>query len=229
MNYEIETIGNEGNKVIVIDDLYPDPFGLIEMAAKMAPFPDHSKISYYPGLRRNFTSQDFAALNYVNSLLSHLAKPIFEAYGYREVRATSGGFSLVTYRPEDLTAIQKNPHFDFNEPNKFAILQYLSPNDNSGTSFYRHKSTGFEFISEERVEHFIETIDHEVNKSAPRTGYINSSNELFERVASFEGKFNRILIYQGAVLHSGNISANANFSPDPKIGRLTANLFAEAR
>ena len=228
MKLKVETIGSEGNKVIIIDDLYPNPYDLIEMAAKMAPFPDHSKISYYPGLRRNFTNQDFAAMNYINSLLSHLAKPISEAFGYKQVRATSGSFSLVTYRPEDLSAIQKNPHFDFNEPNKFAVLHYLSPNDYSGTSFYRHKSTGFEFISQARVGQFIETIDREV-KDAPQEGYITSSNELFEQIGTFDGKFNRILIYQGGLLHSGNISNSANFSPDPKIGRLTANLFAEAR
>jgi len=35
----------------------------------------------------------------------------------------------------------------------------------------------------------------------------------------------RMLIYQGSLLHSGIISKGMKFSADPREGRLTANLF----
>jgi hypothetical protein len=38
-----------------------------------------------------------------------------------------------------------------------------------------------------------------------------------------------LIIYQGRMLHSGLIPADATLDPDPRRGRLTANFFVQLR
>ena len=59
----------------------------------------------------------------------------------------------------------------------------------------------------------------------PKAVHGDGHAEAFERTATFDASFNRMLIYRGANLHSGRIPATCNLSPDPKLGRLTVNTF----
>lgn len=229
MKIDVATIGNEGNKVAIFDDVCPFPNSLRELAASMAPFDIQGSENYYPGVRRNFTQDDKIALSYINNLMAQIFEPLCEIFEYKDFRVHKGSFSIVTLEPEKLNPIQRIPHFDFVETNRFAILHYLSPIDYGGTAFYRHKSTGFEYISKENRDFYIKAVSAELEKKQLDDAYINQSSDLFDQTACFEGKFNRLLVYKSGVLHSGNISPDAVLSPDPKIGRLTANLFAEAR
>jgi hypothetical protein len=56
---------------------------------------------------------------------------------------------------------------------------------------------------------------------ATSAGRTNSSS----RFGAVEGIVDRIVIYQGSLLHSGIIPPGMNFSADPREGRLTANIF----
>ena len=56
--------------------------------------------------------------------------------------------------------------------------------------------------------------------------YIRGDTALFERTASVAARFNRAIFYRSNLLHSGDIAADAGLSPDPRRGRLTANLLS---
>ena len=56
-------------------------------------------------------------------------------------------------------------------------------------------------------------------------GYMCGSNAWFERVLSVEPRWNRMIVYPGTVLHSGDIASPRLLSDDPRQGRLTINGF----
>jgi hypothetical protein len=57
------------------------------------------------------------------------------------------------------------------------------------------------------------------------SGYIHGSDQFFDQIGAVEAVPDRLIIYQGSLLHSGIIPPGMPFSSDPKVGRLTANLF----
>ncbi len=65
--------------------------------------------------------------------------------------------------------------------------------------------------------------------SAGLAGYTNSSNAAFEQIGLVEAKADRVVIYQGSLLHSGIIPPDMPLSDDPRVGRLTTNLFVQAQ
>jgi hypothetical protein len=60
-------------------------------------------------------------------------------------------------------------------------------------------------------------------------GYISQSNEYFKRIGSIPAKWNRLIFYDGSVLHSGDITTPEKLSDDPLSGRLTLNGFFTCR
>ena len=59
----------------------------------------------------------------------------------------------------------------------------------------------------------------------PDSGYIHGSDDYFEQIGSVNAVADRLIIYQGSLLHSGIVPEGMRFSADPREGRLTANLF----
>jgi hypothetical protein len=57
------------------------------------------------------------------------------------------------------------------------------------------------------------------------SGYIHGSDPFFEQIGAVEAVPDRLIIYQGSLLHSGIIPGGMSFSADPREGRLTANIF----
>jgi hypothetical protein len=74
------------------------------------------------------------------------------------------------------------------------------------------------------VQRFIQTARTE-RALDDRTGYIRGSDALFEQIDAIEAVPDRLLIYQGSLLHSGIIPKGMTLSADPRKGRLTANVF----
>ena len=133
---------------------------------------------------------------------------------------------MVTHKPDTLVLQQRMPHVDNTEPYCFAILHYLSPEPQGGTSLYRHKSTGYEMITKDRLDPYLRTLESEIRRDGPPPmAYLYGSSPHFEEIASIEGRFNRLAVYNCAVLHSGQIAPDFVFSDDPLKGRLTTNIF----
>ena len=121
------------------------------------------------------------------------------------------------------------PHIDTVQPDRIALVHYLSLDDIAGTAFFRHRSTGFEMISEARCALYNARLDAELSAAGePPTGYINGDTMLFERIAHVEARYNRAVIYRSALLHSGAIRPDMPLDPDPLTGRLTVTAFLAA-
>ena len=217
-------VGNEQNPVIVIDDLLVDPRTLVEFAATAARF--LMPKNWYPGLRAEPLPQP-----YVIALIQALHPIIGEVFGL----PTAGGvntntyFGLATTLPSALSPLQRLPHFDAPNPRQVALLHYLCDSAHGGTSFYRHRATGFESIDEARQKPYFDRLNAELASGPPPARYVSGDSDLYEETARIEARFNRLVIYRSRTLHSANVNAAQGLSSDPRAGRLTANVFLAYR
>ena len=216
LTVSVTQVGAERAPVMVIDNFLAHPEELVEEAATQHPFKPFAL--YYPGVRAPIHPMYPLA---VYQILRDPIRKIFGLDGLDVVMADSD-FRMVTQGPAGLHPRQKVPHYDGADPNVIVVLHYLARQPQGGTSMYKHRQTGFERIAGNRVEPFEKAINEEL-KSATPEGFVNGDTDLFERIASFPGLFNRALIYRGISLHSGDIAADFPFDPDPLTGRLTAN------
>jgi hypothetical protein len=221
MKPELRRFGTSQSPVAVIDGFSGDASAVVEIAAALAPFPS-SAGTYYPGLRRILTEADRDAWAYVERTLEAAAPFLGGAFDFDRFDLLEASFSMVTTPPETLAPAQRAPHFDSADPGYVAILHYLS--DTPGTAFYRQRSTGIETITDANRVVFIDAARRE---SPALTGYTNGSNGHFEQIGMVEGVADRLVLYQGRLLHSGRIPEDITFSADPRRGRLTANLFIQ--
>lgn len=135
-------------------------------------------------------------------------------------------FSLVTARPQDLIPMQRFPHVDGTDPNQLAMMLYLNETDHGGTGFFRHRSTGFEALTDENFPAYRNALQADVQKSGlPDAAYVTDGAPYFEMIHKSTGAFNEAIFYRGNVLHSGIIDNSAELSADPRKGRLTINAF----
>jgi hypothetical protein len=180
---------------------------------------------FYPGIRAPTT------LAYRKSLPGLLREVVRDAFGWSsDIEVTECNFSLVTTPPANLLPFQRIPHFDGTDVNELAVLHYLSQPQQGGTSFYRHRSTGFEVITPECIARYVNAVNAEAQASGEFPAqYVNRDTPLFERIASYEAAMDRALIYRGASLHSGDIPPDFVPDPDPRTGRLTVNSFIRPR
>ena len=221
MKTVVHELGNEGNKVIVIDDAVPAVAGLIEMAAASA----FSEVvdNSYPGTRRPLRPQIDAERDYVTYLCNIAGRALHDAFGFERFQVDAAFLSLLTKRPQDANPLTRIPHYDEVLRPKYALLHFLSPRVQGGTGFYRQRRTGFERISVDRKDRFHEALrDDYAAYGEPPMAYMSGSNEGFDQIGYFEGQLNRLLIYSGALLHSAHVPDDF---ADPRTGRLTANLF----
>jgi hypothetical protein len=216
-------IGNRQSPIVIIDDFSGEVDRIIAIAADLAPFPTHQ--SYYPGSRRVISSADTAADAYVVETCQRAAQFIGGTFEIDDFELIEASFSMVTTDPSKLRRPQRAPHFDSTGQKHLALLHYLNVPARSGTAFYRQRSTGIERVTEDNLDRFVSTAKEDAAKLRPNSGYIHGSDDFFEQIGAVEALPDRLIIYQGSLLHSGIIPPGMMFSTDPGEGRLTANLF----
>ncbi|MGZ3297899.1 MAG: DUF6445 family protein [Asticcacaulis sp.] len=224
MKATIHEIGQSRSHVVVIDDFLDNARAVVDAAAALTPFPPETGTAY-PGLRRQIGPAD-AISAYVVQALRAASPHIGEGFGAPGFAVTEASFSIVTTRPEALRGVQRVPHIDSDDQSLLAILHHLHDIPDTGTAFYRHIATGMERADPQSSG----TLRQHLHAEAARienasTGFAGESNDAFEKIFAVEGRFNRLVIYQGCLLHSGIISSDFSYSADPKKGRLTANMF----
>lgn len=216
----IGTIGKERQSIIVVDNFIAQPEQLIDYAASNEGL--HSAKGLYPGVRANSPS---AYMELVRARLGELICKTFRI-SPQNVADVESFLSIVSTPPEQLQVPQRIPHIDGANPNDIAFLHYLCDERYGGTSFYRHKSTGHEYVDRTRFKPYIEVLGQEIAAlDLHPVQYMNGDNALFERIATMEAKFNRLIIYRGTSLHSGDIGSDYDFNIDPRSGRLTVTSF----
>jgi hypothetical protein len=219
---ELRRVGEAQSPVVVIDDFTGAVDDVVDLAAAMAPFPSSSG-TYYPGLRCPITVGD-AAYGYVERLLQAAGPFIGGGFDVDTFELLEASFSMVTAAPDTLDPAQRAPHFDSTDSDYLAVLHYLS--DTPGTAFFRQRATGIELVDEHNVDRFVATA-RRVNNDL--SGYTFGSNQHYEQIGQIEGVRDRLAIYRGSMLHSGIIPPDMAFSADPRLGRLTANIFVKGR
>ena len=228
MSVQCIRIGEEQTPIIVIDNFVQDPERIVELAVEMAPFP-RQEGHYYPGRRRRIIPQDGESFEYVQAVCQAIAPLMQQVYGLPGYDILDAGFSLMTLKPNELQPLQTIPHFDHHDANGYAIIHYLSKNPGGGTAFYRHDRTGFETLSEDRLAAYSEGRDKDKQAYGISFGYHSGDRSGFSELAMVEARYNRAAIYPGNLLHTGILPENFNYSPDPRAGRLTANIFVGRR
>lgn len=223
MKPELRRFGNQQSPVVVIDEFSGNANRLIDIAVDLAPYA--SQANYYPGLRRVIASGDGAADAYVVETCKRAAPFIGGAFDIEDFDLIEASFSMVTTDPAKLRSPQRAPHFDTTDQKHLALLHYLHVPEGSGTAFYRQRSTGIERVTKSNLDQFVRAAKEEAAKLRPDSGYIHGSDDFFEQIGAVEAVPDRMIIYQGSLLHSGIIPPGMNFSSDPREGRLTANLF----
>jgi hypothetical protein len=222
----LERIGQEREPVLIVEDVLRAPEELIDYAADEVSFaPAWGPQGGYPGIRAP------APLNYVETLVRSLSPVIERAFGLAGVALARAecNFSLVTRPPEALAPLQRIPHVDTIDPLQFALLHYLCPPDFGGTGFYRHRETGFEALTRERIPVYEAARERELAVLNGTPAYITGDTPHYAQTAAFEAGFNRLIVYRSRILHSGQIHAPAGLDADPRRGRLTANIFLHYR
>ncbi|MEM9532873.1 MAG: DUF6445 family protein [Pseudomonadota bacterium] len=220
--YSVQRFGEEQHPVVIIDGFVPAPGKLAKLAGAQT---FAAGGPYYPGIRAPAPPEHLAPCGPV------LEQVLREVFGVRRgVRLTETNFSLVTTPPGELKLIQRLPHFDSCDPDRFALLHYLSGTEFGGTGFYRHRATGFESLSAERLPAYESALKEEVERLGPPPGgYLLGSTAQFEQIGQVEAAPNRAVLYAGRILHSGQILKPEGLSSDPWNGRLTVNTFLESK
>ena len=223
MRPELRRLGQAASPVVIVDEFSGELDRILDIAEGLAPYPPHT--NYYPGLRRIITLADDAADSYVQETCERAAQFIAGAFDLDRFTLLEASFSMVTTSPAKLTPPQRAPHFDTTDAKHLALLHYLRVPCGSGTAFYRQRSTGIEQVTDSNVELFVRTAKADAALLPADAGYIDGSDEHFEQIGAVEGVPDRLIVYQGSLLHSGIIPPDMSFSADPREGRLTANLF----
>ena len=214
---KLTRIGRRGIAVARIDDVLRDPESVAALGFAQSYGQDRGNL--YPGLRAALPESFSIALR---SWLT----PILQRDGLLEdgqmIHRDSSYFSVVTTPSRDLLPIQRIPHYDSTDPKLIALVIYLCDTRFAGTSFYRHRRTGYEEITEATRENYQIALDHDMRvHGPPPREYMNGDNRLFEAIHSNELKFNSAIVYPGRVLHAGNIEKHFEAPQDKSGWRLT--------
>jgi hypothetical protein len=220
MTPALHRFGDSASPVVVVDDVTGAVDQVKELAAAMAPFPS-AVGTYYPGLRQPIRAGD-AAYAYVEQLLEMAAPFVGGGFDVDRFDLIDASFSMITADPASLDPAQRAPHFDSTDPGHMAILHYLS--DTAGTAFYRQRATGIEIVDNGNVAAFVTRAKRVADGLS---GYVHGTTPDYEQIGMVEGRRDRLVIYRGAMLHTGIVSPGMSFSNDPRVGRLTTNIFIQ--
>ena len=180
--------------------------------------------SFYPGVRMAISDA------YILALVRNFQAVIrdFFKLDLRTIKSAASKYSIVTSKPEELKLMQRIPHFDAPSRNSLAVIHYLCDAPDSGTAFYNHGETGYDYIDRSRLGKYEQSIVKRFQDPLRQpSGYVCGDTQDYSEIASFGAVHNRLLMYRGSSLHSGIIRPDYNFDPSPETGRLTITSFIE--
>lgn len=218
----LHRFGSDSVPVVVVDGFARDPDRWKVQANSQV-----YKVmgDFFPGRRSPVPSAYFED---VGPLLGGILRSAFGCKKHMSVERAL--YSIVSTPPAQLKLGQRVPHIDNTEPDRFAMVHYLSPEVFEGTAFYRHRSTGFEVITQESHQFFVDRLAQEFSETGvPKAQYIEGDTPLFQQIGRVDYRYNRAVIYPGNLLHC-SLTRNDRLHPDdPLTGRLTVAAFMLAR
>jgi hypothetical protein len=214
----VRPMGREGEPLVIIDQFSGMADQLLQ-AGRAAQY-QHAGASY-PGIR------SWADPSYLDRRRELMMQVMQQVFGFSKgVRLDASTFSLVTLPEEELSPLQRVPHYDHASGEVIAIMHYLLGPESGGTAFYRHRRTGFETVTPDREEFYNAALaEDERAHGMPPRHYCRGDSAWFEMIDEVEARPDRLVLYRGRQLHSGVIPDPAKLSSDPQRGRLTINMF----
>jgi Family of unknown function (DUF6445) len=222
-------VGRGQIAVTRIDDALLDPEGAAALGLAQSYAKDPN--NFYPGMRA------VAPESFSTALRAWLT-PILQGNGVlkcdQALYRDASFFSVVTTAGTDLLPIQRIPHYDSTDPKLLAAVIYLcrpppTGAGFSGTSFYRHRRTGYEQITEANHTNYQLALDHDMRTHGPpKREYADGDSTLFETIFSVPLRFNTAVIYPSRILHAANIHRHFTPPKDPGEWRLTITATLQA-
>lgn len=175
--------------VLLVDDLFEDPQGIRETALSL---PFEPAGAHYPGRKAKLPPGHQSLDTFIRKVAGVVTAkylpqlpPFPDGRRRTRIQRIQSDFAITDARPGELTKEQTRPHID-NVP-LFGLV-YLNEEDRGGTLFFRPRSSH--------------------SALPPRFGYQTDSDEFAELVGKIEGRFNRLAIYPGFILHTGEIKGD---------------------
>ena len=222
LHIQLSQIPNSNHFVWVIDNFIADFDSLVEYSNKKAYFnPVGADGTLFPGMRDEMPKPYYQSLSLLIDLLAK--QPNGEQFKQHQIAKC--WLSKVTLSPLQLNATQTMPHFDSLATHDMAAVHYLNDNQLGGTNFYRYKGADKLHLSQDDKDIILQMVDEVKQSANTRNGYINESDDLFEKVFSVEAKPNRLVIYSGNILHSANITDKVEFDKKALNNRTSINSF----
>jgi Family of unknown function (DUF6445) len=211
----------------VIDDALLDPDDLRQIAAARREEFRAIEQTAYPGV---CLPAPAAVTRGLGDFFSQRVRRMFDA---RRTLETHCRFSMVTLAPGELRPFQWLCHRDGEllgpRHSRQASVLYLFRDDSlGGTKFFVPTRSAQEIATLFDDAKSLTSADF-TRRYAIEAGYIEQSNAYFACIGSVAAKWNRMIFYDGSVLHSGHIAAPARLSANPLEGRLTLNGFFTSR
>lgn len=228
-NMNIKKLMVPGTKlyVYIIDDFLLDMTSVMNFAHNIAYFhPMFADNSYYPGVRDNMPQPYLRLLQafFEGNILPDITNKSDYAVVVHKCL-----LSLIACKPANLLIDQKIPHIDSCDERDYAFVHYLSDKDLGGTSIYKYTPEDIIEFKQSDKPLLTAMVNNAKQKNAEHKGYIVDTTSLFEQVLKIEAKFNRLVIYQGNLLHSANITSTNSYCKDTKVGRLSIASFASIK
>ena len=215
------------HRCVVVDDALSDPEQLVRYAAEHSGAFQAPAVTAYPGVTLA------APANVTADLAQYFSLHARRQFDARRLVSLNCLLSMVTLLPAQLRPFQRLCHsdtltLDQNQSAQACVLYLFKDETLGGTSFYQPLRSREE--TAKLFDHSVRLAPKEFAQRYPMTpGYMTGSNPYFMRIGGITARWNRLIIYDGTVLHSGDITAPEKLTGDPRTGRLTLNGFFTSR
>ena len=217
---------SNGSSYFVVDDALVEPERMVRFAVEHLVQFRNVDFNAYPGV---FLLTPDIAVTLSQFFNQHIRR-LFDA---RRLLHMHCRLSMVTLPSHALRPYQRMCHRDMPvlEPRhsiQASILYLFKDSGLGGTSFYEPARPQEEMAA---LFNDASTLPSEAFdiKYRLQPGYMFGSNHYFTCVGTALAKWNRLIFYDGYILHSGNIMAPDRLTADPISGRLTLNAFFTCR
>ncbi|MEO8673606.1 MAG: DUF6445 family protein [Tahibacter sp.] len=213
----------DGHHCYVVDDALRDPHGWVDRAAAHRDQFETTGHNAFPGPELRMPD----ALS--SQLDDFFRLHIRQRLGARRTLRMYSRLAMVSAAAATLQPRQWICHRDrFEVPADqcvaASVLYLFRDASLGGTSFFRPRRAAAEI---DRLVHDSGQMDGAqfVERYGIQPGYMTASNAWFEKVASVEARWNRLIFYDGSLFHCADITQTDKLDTDPRRGRLTLNGF----
>ncbi|MGL4230742.1 MAG: DUF6445 family protein [Casimicrobium sp.] len=211
----------------VIDNALADPDALVQFAVKTKAAFRRSQTLSSPGVELRMADAFTAKLE--EFFRQHL-KGFFDA---RRILNSSTRLSMATLAPHELRAAQWLPlRSDYGVSTEQTVvnmkLHLFHDETLGGTGFYAPRISREQATRLARDSATLSEDEFAARYNVAR-GYCTENNAYFQLTKVIPPRFNRLIVYDGAMFHAAHIAAPEKLSNDPSTARLTLDGFIVCR